>query len=80
MKADVAAAFVMERVPDVHVTPHCKRIQDFDETFYAQFNIVICGLDNLLARRWINATLCNLVEVCVGGGGFHSFLEETMCG
>lgn len=27
-----------------------------------QFNIVICGLDNVEARRWMNATLVNLVD------------------
>ena len=65
MKAEVAAQFIMERVKGVTVTPHCKRIQEFDEEFYSQFSIVICGLDNLPARRWINSTLCHLVEVRV---------------
>jgi len=27
-----------------------------------QFNIIICGLDSVEARRWINATLVNLVD------------------
>lgn len=27
-----------------------------------QFNIVVCGLDSIEARRWINATLVNLVD------------------
>lgn len=63
MKADVAARFIMDRVKGVTVTPHNARIQEFDQAFYSQFNIVICGLDNLGARRWINATLCSLVEV-----------------
>lgn len=27
-----------------------------------QFNLVICGLDSVEARRWINATLVNLVD------------------
>lgn len=27
-----------------------------------QFNIVICGLDSVEARRWINAMLVNLVD------------------
>jgi len=26
------------------------------------FNIIICGLDSVEARRWINATLVNLVD------------------
>jgi ubiquitin-activating enzyme E1 C len=27
-----------------------------------QFNIVIAGLDSIAARRWINATLVNMVD------------------
>ena len=27
-----------------------------------QFNLVICGLDSVDARRWINATLVNMVD------------------
>jgi hypothetical protein len=27
-----------------------------------QFNLIICGLDSVEARRWINATLVNLVD------------------
>ena len=27
-----------------------------------QFHIVICGLDSVEARRWINATLVNMVD------------------
>lgn len=38
------------------------KIQDKDDDFYMQFNIVICGLDSIEARRWMNATLINLVD------------------
>ncbi len=27
-----------------------------------QFNIVVCGLDSVDARRWMSATLVNLVD------------------
>lgn len=27
-----------------------------------QFHIIICGLDSVEARRWINATLVNMVD------------------
>jgi molybdopterin/thiamine biosynthesis adenylyltransferase len=40
---------------------HCA-IQDKDEDFYLQFQIVICGLDSVEARRWMNATLVNMVD------------------
>ena len=38
------------------------KIQDKDDDYYMQFNLVVCGLDSVEARRWINATLVNLVD------------------
>ncbi|KAL1877351.1 hypothetical protein VTK73DRAFT_8724 [Phialemonium thermophilum] len=61
-KADVAAKFVESRVKGVRITPHTCKIQDFDEDFYMQFQIVVCGLDSIEARRWINAMLVNMVD------------------
>ena len=61
-KAEVAASFVERRVKGVKITPHNCRIQDFDEDFYMQFQLVVCGLDSIEARRWINATLVNMVD------------------
>jgi len=61
-KATVAAEFVMKRVPGVKVTPYFGKIQDKDEEYYLQFNLIICGLDSIDARRWINATLVNMVD------------------
>jgi NEDD8-activating enzyme E1 len=61
-KAEVAAEFIHKRVPGCAVTPHFKKIQDMDEEFYRSFNIVVCGLDSILARRWINGLLLSLLE------------------
>ena len=61
-KAEVAARFVEKRVKGVSIVPHNKRIQDMDEAFYMQFNIIICGLDSIEARRWINSTLADMVD------------------
>ena len=61
-KAEVAAFFVEQRVEGVKITPHNCRIQDFDDDFYMQFQMVICGLDSIEARRWINSTLVSLYE------------------
>ncbi|PBK78285.1 hypothetical protein ARMSODRAFT_874153 [Armillaria solidipes] len=61
-KATVAAEFIMKRVPGVKVTPYFGKIQDKDDEYYMQFNLVICGLDSVEARRWMNATLVNLVD------------------
>lgn len=62
-KAEVAAAFVERRVPGVKITPYNGKIQDKDEDYYMQFKIVICGLDSIEARRWINATLVDMVDM-----------------
>lgn len=61
-KALCAAEFIMKRVPGVKVTPYHGKIQDKDGDYYLQFNIIICGLDSVEARRWMSATLVNLVE------------------
>ncbi|CAJ2501228.1 Uu.00g040810.m01.CDS01 [Anthostomella pinea] len=62
-KAEVAAAFVEKRVKGTKITAHNGRIQDFNEDFYMQFQIVVCGLDSIEARRWINAMLVNMVDM-----------------
>jgi ubiquitin-activating enzyme E1 C len=61
-KADVAAAFVEKRVKGVQITPYVGKIQDKDEDYYMQFKIIVCGLDSVEARRWINATLVGMVD------------------
>ena len=42
------------------MTPHVAYIQERDAAFYKQFQVVIGGLDNLTARRWLNSTLAAL--------------------
>lgn len=61
-KATVAANFINSRIPGCKVTPHFCKIQDFDESFYRGFHLVVCGLDSLVARRWINGMLHSLLE------------------
>eukprot|EP00741_Cyanophora_paradoxa_P005680 tig00000903_g5507.t1 len=67
-KAEVAARFVNQRVPGVRVTPHFGKIQDKEEEFYRQFNLIVLGLDSIEARRWINALVCRLLEYDDEGG------------
>merc|ERR1719461_1891141 len=62
-KALAAANFVMKRVPGCKIVSHNKRIQEFEPKYFKEFNLVISGLDNLEARRWLNKTLCDLVEI-----------------
>ena len=61
-KAEVAARFVEKRVRGVKITPYCGKIQDKDEAYYMQFAMIVCGLDSIEARRWINATLVGMVD------------------
>lgn len=66
-KAKVAAAYINQRCPWMKVTPHHGMIQDKDPSFYASFNCIISGLDNVQARRWLNATVCGLVQLDENG-------------
>ncbi|KAK9900867.1 hypothetical protein P389DRAFT_157380 [Cystobasidium minutum MCA 4210] len=61
-KAEVAARFIMQRVPGVKVTPYFGKIQDKGDDYYMQFNIVVAGLDSIEARRWLNIKLVSLVD------------------
>lgn len=49
-------------MPGVKITPFVGRIQDKDVAYYMQFHIIVCGLDSVEARRWINAMLVNMVD------------------
>eukprot|EP00914_Ancora_sagittata_P029130 GHVO01057574.1.p1 GENE.GHVO01057574.1~~GHVO01057574.1.p1 ORF type:complete len:433 (-),score=56.52 GHVO01057574.1:213-1511(-) len=64
-KAVAAAAFVNHRCRSlgVAVRAHTSRVQDMDISFYKQFNIVISGLDNTEARRFLNSMMHSLVEI-----------------
>lgn len=64
-KAEVAAEYVRARLgdADLRITAHFCRIQDRPPEFYRQFSVVVCGLDNIEARRWINALLVGLVDL-----------------
>ncbi|CUM53246.1 unnamed protein product [Debaryomyces tyrocola] len=63
-KAEVAANFVRSRIKDdtLNIVPYFGKIQDKPIDYYQQFDVVICGLDNVEARRWINATLVSMVD------------------
>lgn len=60
-KAKTAAAFINRRCPWMKVIAHHGKIQDKDPYFYASFQCIISGLDNVEARRWLNATVVGLV-------------------
>jgi len=59
----------MRRVSGVTVDWHYGKIQDKDENFYRQFQVIVLGLDSIDARRWINAMACSLVQYEAGPDG-----------
>ncbi|XP_063533068.1 NEDD8-activating enzyme E1 catalytic subunit [Cydia strobilella] len=61
-KAKCAVEFVNNRVPGCEAIAHHCAIQDKDEGFYGQFHIVVCGLDSIVARRWLNGMLMSLLQ------------------
>jgi len=61
-KAKAAAQFINNRCLWMKVVAHHGMIQDKPPSFYASFNCIISGLDNVEARRWLNATVCGLVQ------------------
>jgi NEDD8-activating enzyme E1 len=62
-KAVTAANFINQRCPWMNVVAHHGMIQDKSPAFYASFDVIISGLDNVEARRWLNAAVVGLVDV-----------------
>ncbi|CEF66497.1 NEDD8-activating enzyme E1 catalytic subunit [Strongyloides ratti] len=52
-----------DRDIDCNITSHTCKIQDKDDEFYRKFHLIICGLDSIDARRWLNNLLFNLIEL-----------------
>ena len=61
-KADVACEFIKKKYPDINIVPSHKKIQEFANDFYKDFDIIIGGLDNVEARSYINKKVHELVE------------------
>jgi len=61
-KAQVAADAIHRRIQTCQVTPHFCKIQDKSPDFYNEFHILVCGLDSIAARRWINGMAISLLQ------------------
>ena len=53
---------MQERCPGVTITTSTDPCQNYDADFYRQFAVIIGGLDNVEARRWINSMVHTLVD------------------
>lgn len=73
-KATIASAFINKRVQGARVVGYHRDITTLGREFYSRFNFVISGLDSIDARRWLNATLVDLVEVDDSGALNHESL------
>lgn len=60
-KAETAARFISARIPGCNVVAHNCEIQTKNEAFFQEFHMVICGLDSIVARRWLNGMLLSLL-------------------
>uniref|UniRef100_A0A8C0G616 NEDD8-activating enzyme E1 catalytic subunit n=1 Tax=Chelonoidis abingdonii TaxID=106734 RepID=A0A8C0G616_CHEAB len=59
-KAEVAAEFLNNRIPNCAVVPYPFREVVAIEV--NQFHIIVCGLDSIIARRWINGMLMSFLN------------------
>eukprot|EP00834_Sanchytrium_tribonematis_P000368 NODE_7_length_67686_cov_1.621421.p14 type:complete len:349 gc:universal NODE_7_length_67686_cov_1.621421:5328-6374(+) len=61
-KAQTAANKMMEWQPNCKITAHNCKIEEKDQLFYTNFNIIISGLDSISARRWMNEVIMQIYQ------------------
>ena len=81
-KAEVAAEFVNKRCGHLGVKVESRvcRIQELDSTFFSNFMIVVAGLDNIEARRWLNSTVHGFVQRDAEGAILKSSIRFLLDG
>eukprot|EP00270_Netrium_digitus_P018010 TRINITY_DN6773_c0_g1_i1.p1 TRINITY_DN6773_c0_g1~~TRINITY_DN6773_c0_g1_i1.p1 ORF type:complete len:460 (-),score=121.14 TRINITY_DN6773_c0_g1_i1:120-1460(-) len=79
-KATVAAEKVMQRVKGVNVVPHFCRIEEKDDDFFQEFQILVLGLDSLEARSYINSVVCSFLEYEADGSPVLSSIRPMVDG
>jgi len=62
-KCEVACEFIKSRAPHTNISHYFGKIQDKPSSFYAGFDVIVSGLDNIEARRWLNAVVVGLAVV-----------------
>jgi len=61
-KSEVASSYIKKKYPNINIKSSTKKIQEFTDDFFRQFQLIIGGLDNLAARKFINEKIHDLVE------------------
>ncbi len=61
-KAEVASEYIKNKYSDITIKWSNKKVQELADDFFRQFHVIIGGLDNLEARRWLNSKVHDLVE------------------
>ena len=61
-KAEVACEFIKKHYPDIDIESSCCEIRELTDDFFRDYHIIIGGLDNVKARRYINEKVHELVE------------------
>lgn len=61
-KAEVAAEFIKNKYSHIDIQFSKRKIQEFSDDFFRQFQVIIGGLDNMEARNWLNEKVHDLVE------------------
>lgn len=56
-KAEVAAEFLNDRVPNCNRVPHFNKPQHLNDTFHRQSHMIVYGLSSVLARKQSNEML-----------------------
>lgn len=59
-KAEICASKVHELVPECCPKPCVSAIEMLPDSFFEQFQIVVCGLDSVFARRFINSKIVGM--------------------
>lgn len=62
-KAIIASETVKSKFCNINIQPYFCKIQDFDDNFYKDFTIIVCGLDSIEARRWINMKIIQIAKI-----------------
>lgn len=61
-KSIIASNAIKDKIKDINITAYFDKIQNFNDDFYLKFNMIICGLDSIEARSWINNKIIQIAK------------------